>query len=84
MYPICNGKVRLMNVGTLLVAHSKPIFTSSKTLETAVRVEQHRLLPGRGINTARIADGILTFMMVDNKTGKTRPVPSLKVYTNSI
>jgi len=68
--------------GTLLQTYAKVLFSSTKTLEVAVRVEQQRLYPGRGIYTARVADGLMTFMVVDTETGKTRPVPPVKVSTS--
>jgi len=72
---------RKVDASTLLQTYSKVLFSSTKTLEVAVRVEQQRLYPGRGVFTARVADGLMTFMVVDTETGTTRPVPPLKLIT---
>lgn len=73
--------LKKINIGTVLVVTSKPIFVSSRSMEALVTVDEQRLDIGRGMFRERAIEAIFTFISLDQK-GKAIEMPPLKLKTD--
>lgn len=69
-----------MDLGSLLVANSRIIFTSSRSLELKVDVDEVKIVPGQGIIRERAIESILTCLALD-ESFQPKAMPQLKIRT---